>query len=72
MGSNDGNNWIIIKEHRNDTTFNTPKQSHTWTIQNCNQSYRMFRIYMTDKNSHGYWYLSCHGFEIYGHLTDTK
>ncbi len=52
-GSVDGSNWELLKKHTNDTTINAAKQCHSWNIANCNKSYRMFRIYLTGKNSSG-------------------
>eukprot|EP01084_Bolivina_argentea_P015415 28845_1 len=68
MGSNDGKEWAVIKKHVSDTSLNKPRQSHTWTIQNCNTFYQMFKIQMTTKDSAGYWCINANGFEIYGHL----
>eukprot|EP01083_Nonionella_stella_P287536 978778_1 len=67
-GSNDGNDWTAIKQHTNDASLTAPKQSHTWTIADCTDSYQMFRIYLTAVDGAGWWHLMCQGFEIYGHL----
>eukprot|EP01084_Bolivina_argentea_P105421 188770_1 len=66
-GSNNGNNWNILKRHSNDTSLNTAFGTQTWTVQ-CNESYQMFRIYMVGKNTRPDWFLMCSGFEIYGDL----
>ena len=71
-GSNDDNNWTVIKKHDNDTSLTVQYQSHTWNIANCNQSYRMFRIISCGVNSTGNYNVMCHGFEIYGHLRGNK
>ena len=42
--SNDGNEWIVIKKHENDESLHKRGQAHTWTIEECNQYYRIFRI----------------------------
>ena len=70
-GSADGNNWDIIKQHRNDTSISQAKQSKTWTVDG-NKYYTMFRIHCTGYNSDGCYYISCHGFELYGHLIGQK
>eukprot|EP01083_Nonionella_stella_P041021 111251_1 len=67
-GSNDGTNWCALIQHENDTHLNSEYCTHTWAISVC-EYYQMFRIFMTGENSMGYWYLSCSGFEMYGHLT---
>ena len=64
-GSNDGENWETIKQHKNDKTFQRKGQIATFKVE-CNKKYRYFRIYMTEKNENGHWYLCCSGLEIYG------
>eukprot|EP01083_Nonionella_stella_P111629 327589_1 len=66
-GSNNGENWNILKRHDDDTSLNTTFGTHTWSVE-CTESYQMFRIYMVGKDSNSYWYLLCSGFEIYGNL----
>eukprot|EP01083_Nonionella_stella_P119376 356792_1 len=69
-GSNNGTDWTVLREHDNDTSLNSAYDTHTWAI-NVDQYYQMFRIFMTGEDSSNmYWYLSCSGFEIYGHLSD--
>ena len=67
-GSNDGNKWNSIKIHSNDRSINKGYQLHTWKISNCNQSFKMFRIYMNGENSSDNNHLMMSGFEVYGHL----
>eukprot|EP01083_Nonionella_stella_P147660 466309_1 len=73
-GSNDDVTWDILRRHVNDEQLqhgiNATKAyaSHTWTITNCNKSYKMFRFKITGKNSNGNYYIMCGGFEIYGCL----
>ena len=65
-GSENGQQWITLRTHRNDASLDKKDATHTWNIDNCNQFFTYFRIYMTGKDSGGHWYLCCSGFEIYG------
>eukprot|EP01084_Bolivina_argentea_P250941 420657_1 len=68
-GSNNGIDWTIIKQHKNDENLNKKGKSYTWKIRDdLNESFQMFRIQMTSENSNGNYYLCCSGFEIYGRL----
>lgn len=67
-GSNDGTNWIILRKHVNDSTLVAKGQAHTWELSGVEESFSMFRVFMTGKNSNDHWYLSLSGFEIYGTL----
>ena len=67
-GSNDGEKWDVLSAHVNDESLDTKNVSNTWEIKKCNEFYKIFRIYQTNKNSFLLWYLMCTGFEIYGHL----
>eukprot|EP01084_Bolivina_argentea_P022816 42434_1 len=72
-GSNENNkNWVVLKEHKNDTTMKNTYQTHTFRVDNCNSFYQYFRIKMTGENSHNNWFFVCAGFEIYGYLTGNK
>ncbi len=59
LGSNDGIKWTLIKQHgswmSSDKSLNKKGQSHTWTIENCDTFYQMFKIQMTGKNRDGHW-----------------
>ena len=71
MGSIDGINWEMIKQHKNERGWCGSGEYGTksWNIENCEKYYQYFRIYMTEKNSGGAyndWDLMCGGFEIYG------
>eukprot|EP00483_Globobulimina_turgida_P008974 UN08992 len=65
-GSNDENNWKVLKKHENDRNLNKAFATHTWTIDT-DEYFQMFRIYMVGKNTSGEWGICCSGFEIYGH-----
>ncbi len=54
--SNDGNKWIILKNHSYDESLNAPGDTSTWNIYNNNTYFNQFRIVMTDKNNSGRWY----------------
>jgi len=64
-GSLDGNKWVVIREHRNDTSLNTKSQPHTWRVE-AEGYYSKFRILQFDKNSNHHLYLALSGMEIYG------
>eukprot|EP01084_Bolivina_argentea_P049295 90677_1 len=68
-GSNDGINWTILKQHKNDTTINEANKIFGWKIDECDQTYKIFRVNMTGRNAKGEWWLHCAGFEICGHLS---
>merc|ERR1712130_353572 len=69
-GSNDGQKWTVIMEHKNDDKLKGRGQIATWTISPPNNKhfYSKFRIYMTGTNSNGQHYLALSGFEVYGTL----
>ena len=69
--SNDGKEWTLIKEHKNDEALNAKGKAHTWKVneEKEHEQYGHFRLRMTGKNSNGNWYLACSGFEIYGKFT---
>eukprot|EP01083_Nonionella_stella_P270611 916511_1 len=71
-GSTDGEEWITIQKHINDTSLQGKGSSHTWKVDHCDAFYSFFRIKMTGKNSDNSWHLCCSGFEIYGCLKYRK
>ena len=72
---NDGMNWVVLREHSNDTSMGTSAycEGH-WEVNSpaSNTSYRHFRILQTGKNSSGTDHLMCCGMELYGKLTITS
>jgi hypothetical protein len=52
-GSNDGNNWTLLREHRDDKSINGDILACSWKIENCNIFYRYFRVLGTGCNSDG-------------------
>ena len=72
---NDDVNWVVLREHSNDTSMGTSAycEGH-WEVNSpaSNTSYRHFRILQTGKNSSGNDNLNCCGMELYGKLTITS
>ena len=69
-GSNDGNNWECLSEHKDDESLNENDATFTWKMEhnNIDTFYQYFRLRMTGPDSSGQWYLCCSGFEIYGQI----
>jgi len=65
-GSNDGEEWTVIREHSWDTSFRRAGQSHSWDTPNADEYFSRFRVRMTGEDSDGEWILSAHALEIYG------
>lgn len=66
-GSNDKNNWTVLREHVGDTALNGKGSTHTWSVS-ASGSFRYLRVRMTGLNSNKHWYLALSGFEVYGDL----
>ena len=67
-GSLDGENWDLLREHKNDTALKNKGDEHVWSIPDVSKVYSHFRILSTGINSS-----SCHnicigGIELYGEL----
>ncbi|KMS93688.1 hypothetical protein BVRB_028960, partial [Beta vulgaris subsp. vulgaris] len=58
QGSTDGSDWVILREHVDDTSLNKKGQAHSWDLPGITQFFRHFRILMTGKNSNNHNYLS--------------
>ena len=70
-GSTDNVNWVVLRQHTNDTTMETKAYSEGhWTVSNAAscEFYRYFRIINTGVTSNQYHYLACSGIELYGTL----
>eukprot|EP01084_Bolivina_argentea_P242609 406942_1 len=65
-GSFDGNTWLILRTHRNDTSLDHRGAMATWEIKAKGAKYKCFRIKQVGANSNNHYYLACSGFEIYG------
>lgn len=68
QGSNDGQNWTIIKRHVEDPALNAKGATNTWKLSGAVEPYRMFRILQWGINSNKHNYLSLSGIEFYGTL----
>eukprot|EP01083_Nonionella_stella_P110673 324051_1 len=66
--SNDGETWTCLKKHESDKSLKGEYKSQTWTLNNINQFYSLFRIVMTGTNGKNNWQLMCSGMELYGDL----
>jgi hypothetical protein len=64
-GSLDGSKWVIIREHKQDTSLNQKAQPHTWRVE-AEGYFSKFRILQFDKNSNHHLYLALSSMEIYG------
>ncbi len=70
-GSVDGNTWIVLKSHSNDTTLSSSLCAASWAISTT-QYFNYFRITMTGPCSTNARYLLMNGFELYGSIHPTK
>eukprot|EP01083_Nonionella_stella_P149803 476290_1 len=72
LASNDGVEWVTLKEHVNDTTLKKegPFDAAKWDINAKDDGtyYSYFKVLMNGTNNDGHWKFGCCGFELYGHL----
>ena len=68
QGSKDGEHWVILRKHENEMSLNGNGTSHTWHLDEVQDYYSYFRVWMTGVNGYGSWHLLCSGMEIYGDL----
>jgi len=82
QGSSNGENWVCLRRHTNDTSLNSRYALTTWKIQNNSglgstsnpslspkqTAFRYFRILQSGRNSNNRNFLVLCGFEIYGEL----
>eukprot|EP00456_Euglypha_rotunda_P023797 TRINITY_DN19668_c0_g1_i10.p1 TRINITY_DN19668_c0_g1~~TRINITY_DN19668_c0_g1_i10.p1 ORF type:complete len:216 (-),score=12.35 TRINITY_DN19668_c0_g1_i10:23-670(-) len=73
-GSNDLLTWVLLREHKGDSSLRTKGGTATWTLTGYDRAvsngfFRVFRCMMTGPNSNQHLCLACSGFEIYGELT---
>jgi len=72
QGSNDGNEWTVLKSHTNDSSLAEQSNSEAaWPVEAAG-AYRHFRIRQTGWNSHHHHNLACSGIEIYGMLKTAR
>ncbi|KAK3576282.1 hypothetical protein CHS0354_036017 [Potamilus streckersoni] len=71
--SKDGQEWVTLCHHKDDTSLNEPGSTATWPIEvskEDKQGWRHIRIQQAGKNASGQThYLSMSGFEVYGIVT---
>lgn len=73
-GSRDGNNWKVLREHKNERGWCKKRQAvypfytGSWAIEGPIDAVRYLRIYQTGKNSAGDYALYLSGIEVYGVL----
>ncbi|KAI8478850.1 E3 ubiquitin-protein ligase HTD1, partial [Branchiostoma belcheri] len=71
--SKDGQNWVTLFNHTDDSSLNEPGSTASWPIESPKdekQGWRHIRLQQTGKNASGQThYLSLSGFELYGVVT---
>ncbi|XP_071795349.1 E3 ubiquitin-protein ligase HECTD1-like isoform X3 [Asterias amurensis] len=71
--SKDGQNWLTLITHSDDSSLNEPGSTATWPLEPSKdekQGWRYIRLQQTGKNASGQThYLSLSGFELYGTVT---
>ena len=68
LGSTDGRNWDILRQHEDDTTLNSGYAVGFWKVNGIVKTYRFLRMRQTGLNSSGTHALRMCGFEVYGQL----
>ncbi|KAK2190392.1 hypothetical protein NP493_82g04009 [Ridgeia piscesae] len=73
QASKDGQTWVTLMNHTDDTSLNEPGSTATWPIESRPEEsggWRHIRLQQTGKNASGQThYLSLSGLEIYGTVT---
>jgi len=74
QGSVDGQHWIVLKTHTNDTALQDNNQVVAWPILNANsERFRFCRVFQVGRSAQGnYGHLVCAGIEIFGTLVFLK
>jgi hypothetical protein len=67
-GSNDGEQWVSLKEHTDDKTLAEGYQAAGWALEGVDQGYRHFRVVQTGENSDSNTQMMCAGMAFYGTL----
>ncbi len=63
----DGQHWVTLREHKNDTALTEQGSTHTWAIKGSDSTpVRHVRVKLTGVNSGSNHYLSLSGIEVYG------
>lgn len=68
--SNDGMNWVGLREHLDDRSLSKKGQTASWAINPPanSGSFSQFRVRQTGPNSNNHYYLALSGFELFGTL----
>eukprot|EP01012_Entosiphon_sulcatum_P025638 TRINITY_DN30990_c0_g1_i1.p1 TRINITY_DN30990_c0_g1~~TRINITY_DN30990_c0_g1_i1.p1 ORF type:complete len:268 (+),score=53.74 TRINITY_DN30990_c0_g1_i1:36-839(+) len=67
QGSADGQKWVVLSTHRNDTTLSPEQLTAAWTVEGATEFYRFFRIQMHQSgNSKGTGSIVLCCLELYG------
>lgn len=70
QGSDDGENWTVLRRHDNDRALgNEANSTASWPLDTAGQEFRHFRIQQKNENSTGQHFLTCGGIELYGRAT---
>lgn len=66
-GSNDGTTWVVLDMRIGDGTLDQKGKFATFACNTpAGQSFRLFRVRQTGRNSNNHFYLALSGFEIFG------
>merc|ERR1739838_376380 len=66
-GSVDKETWTALREHKDDESITYSNTLVTFDIDECDNYYRYFRIYSTQRQHHGWWEITASLLEIYGY-----
>ena len=72
QGSNDGEEWTLLRRHSNDKGIDGPFESHTFALPDVDEAYRFFRVIQTGHNSSNHNFLALSGFELFGDLYEQE
>jgi hypothetical protein len=68
-GSNDGVEWVVLRQHANDQSLAARAHSTaSWDVDNGDRAFSRFRILATGPGSSGNNYLAVGGLELYGQV----
>jgi len=76
QGSEDGESWVTLREHVNDTALGAdPMSCAAWSVDpptdgswGSSSFFRHVRLYLSGPNSSGTWHFMCAGIELYGQV----
>lgn len=67
-GSNDGKEWILLKEHKHDFSLNSNNSTFQWNLNINGLFFSKFRILQTGKNSNGNHMIHLSGIDLFGKI----